>query len=109
MRQFPSAFEYNESALITIADEAYTCRFGTFLDNNEKERWERKRNQGEFVSYKIFLFIVSLPLHIFKLIHGYSFFFFIFFYFLNFFLYNNNNKHSHKFFMDLYVRKSKMV
>ena len=56
MRQFPSAFEYNESALITIADEAYTCRFGTFLDNNEKERWERKRNQGEFVSYKIFLF-----------------------------------------------------
>ena len=47
MRQFPSAFEYNESALITIADEAYSCRFGTFLDNNEKERWERKRNQGE--------------------------------------------------------------
>ena len=44
MRQFPTAFEYNESVLITIADEAYSCRFGTFLDNNERERWERKRS-----------------------------------------------------------------
>eukprot|EP00946_MAST-07B_sp_MAST-7B-sp1_P001115 g1115.t1 len=43
MRQFPTAFEYNENVLITIADEAYSCRFGTFLDNCERERMERNR------------------------------------------------------------------
>ena len=43
MRQFPTAFEYNENVLIAIADEAYSCRFGTFLDNCERERIERGR------------------------------------------------------------------
>lgn len=43
MRQFPSAFEYTEDILITIIDEAYSCRFGTFLDNSERERVERER------------------------------------------------------------------
>jgi hypothetical protein len=43
MRQFPSAFEYNENVLIAIADEAYSCRFGTFMDNCERERVERER------------------------------------------------------------------
>ena len=43
MRQFPGAFEYNENVLIAIADEAYSCRFGTFLDNCERERVERER------------------------------------------------------------------
>eukprot|EP01125_Pyxidicula_operculata_P013798 TRINITY_DN4578_c0_g1_i5.p1 TRINITY_DN4578_c0_g1~~TRINITY_DN4578_c0_g1_i5.p1 ORF type:complete len:499 (-),score=53.95 TRINITY_DN4578_c0_g1_i5:120-1616(-) len=36
--QFPSAFEFNEEFLICIADAVYDCRFGTFLENTEKER-----------------------------------------------------------------------
>ncbi|ODM94150.1 Myotubularin-related protein 2 [Orchesella cincta] len=36
--QFPYAFEFNEYFLITILDHLYSCRFGTFLYNTEKER-----------------------------------------------------------------------
>jgi len=36
--QFPYAFEFNEYLLITILDHLYSCRFGTFLFNTEKER-----------------------------------------------------------------------
>lgn len=36
--QFPPAFEFNENFLITILDELYACRFGTFLYNTEKQR-----------------------------------------------------------------------
>uniref|UniRef100_A0A3Q3XK48 Uncharacterized protein n=1 Tax=Mola mola TaxID=94237 RepID=A0A3Q3XK48_MOLML len=37
-RQFPAAFEFNELFLITVLDQLYSCLFGTFLYNNEKER-----------------------------------------------------------------------
>uniref|UniRef100_A0A0N5AA77 phosphatidylinositol-3,5-bisphosphate 3-phosphatase n=1 Tax=Syphacia muris TaxID=451379 RepID=A0A0N5AA77_9BILA len=37
-RQFPYAFEFNCCFLITILDELYSCRFGTFLYNSEKQR-----------------------------------------------------------------------
>ncbi|XP_033103102.1 myotubularin-related protein 2-like isoform X2 [Anneissia japonica] len=37
-RQFPNAFEFNESFLITILDHLYSCLFGTFLFNCECER-----------------------------------------------------------------------
>uniref|UniRef100_A0AAY4A4E5 phosphatidylinositol-3,5-bisphosphate 3-phosphatase n=1 Tax=Denticeps clupeoides TaxID=299321 RepID=A0AAY4A4E5_9TELE len=37
-RQFPSAFEFNELFLITVLDHLYSCLFGTFLYNSEKER-----------------------------------------------------------------------
>ncbi|XP_026990157.1 myotubularin-related protein 1a isoform X3 [Tachysurus fulvidraco] len=42
MRQFPSAFEFNELFLITILDHLYSCLFGTFLYNNEQERMEKE-------------------------------------------------------------------
>ncbi|KAL1138901.1 hypothetical protein AAG570_008963 [Ranatra chinensis] len=38
MQMFPNAFEFNEFFLITILDHLYSCRFGTFLFNTEKER-----------------------------------------------------------------------
>uniref|UniRef100_A0A183HLL3 Phosphatidylinositol-3-phosphatase n=1 Tax=Onchocerca flexuosa TaxID=387005 RepID=A0A183HLL3_9BILA len=38
MNQFPYAFEFNSSFLITVLDELYSCRFGTFLYNSEKQR-----------------------------------------------------------------------
>jgi hypothetical protein len=31
MQQFPLSFEFNERFLITILDEHYNCKFGTFL------------------------------------------------------------------------------
>ncbi|XP_073983033.1 phosphatidylinositol-3-phosphate phosphatase isoform X2 [Rhodnius prolixus] len=37
-QQFPNAFEFNDYFLITIIDHLYSCRFGTFLFNTEKER-----------------------------------------------------------------------
>lgn len=37
-RQFPTAFEFNEFLLITIADHVYSCLFGTFLCNTEQQR-----------------------------------------------------------------------
>jgi myotubularin-related protein 1/2 len=36
--EFPSAFEFNIELLKTLLDEVYSCRFGTFLFNNERER-----------------------------------------------------------------------
>lgn len=38
MKQYPHAFEFNEHFLITILDHLYSCRFGTFLCNTERER-----------------------------------------------------------------------
>ncbi|CAI5728388.1 unnamed protein product [Hyaloperonospora brassicae] len=40
--QFPSAFEFNERYLILILDHLYSCRFGTFLYNSERERLEQE-------------------------------------------------------------------
>eukprot|EP01103_Thecamoeba_quadrilineata_P007129 TRINITY_DN1690_c0_g1_i3.p1 TRINITY_DN1690_c0_g1~~TRINITY_DN1690_c0_g1_i3.p1 ORF type:complete len:689 (-),score=109.67 TRINITY_DN1690_c0_g1_i3:128-2194(-) len=38
--QFPSAFEFNERFLLSIVHHLYSCQFGTFLCNSEKERVE---------------------------------------------------------------------
>lgn len=37
MQQFPHSFEFNERFLITIMDELYAARFGTFLFNSEMQ------------------------------------------------------------------------
>jgi hypothetical protein len=36
--QYPTYFEYSEELLLFIADEMYSCRFGTFLCDKLKER-----------------------------------------------------------------------
>lgn len=36
--QFPCAFEFNERYLILVLDNLYSCRFGTFLYDSERER-----------------------------------------------------------------------
>ena len=38
LNQFPTAFEFNESMLLDIVDNLWSCCFGTFLMNNERER-----------------------------------------------------------------------
>lgn len=40
MNQFPTAFEFNEEFLLVLHDHAYSCQYGTFLGNNERERYQ---------------------------------------------------------------------
>uniref|UniRef100_A0A2M4AHL3 phosphatidylinositol-3,5-bisphosphate 3-phosphatase n=1 Tax=Anopheles triannulatus TaxID=58253 RepID=A0A2M4AHL3_9DIPT len=40
-KQFPHALEFNEYFLITVLDHLYSCRFGTFLYNTERERVQK--------------------------------------------------------------------
>ncbi|XP_010994010.1 myotubularin-related protein 7 isoform X1 [Camelus dromedarius] len=42
MEQFPCAFEFNERFLIHIQNHIYSCQFGNFLCNSQKERQELK-------------------------------------------------------------------
>ncbi|KAM4555843.1 myotubularin-related protein 7a [Odontesthes bonariensis] len=41
MEQFPCAFEYNERFLITIHSHIYSCQFGNFIGNSQRERIEK--------------------------------------------------------------------
>ncbi|XP_050307744.1 myotubularin-related protein 6 [Anthonomus grandis grandis] len=38
MQQFPCSFQFNETFLITIHDHIYSCQYGTFIGNCEKDR-----------------------------------------------------------------------
>lgn len=38
LMQFPCAFEFNERYLMIVLDHLYSCRFGTFLYDSERER-----------------------------------------------------------------------
>eukprot|EP00088_Acartia_fossae_P024833 TRINITY_DN2569_c0_g1_i17.p1 TRINITY_DN2569_c0_g1~~TRINITY_DN2569_c0_g1_i17.p1 ORF type:complete len:617 (-),score=109.11 TRINITY_DN2569_c0_g1_i17:222-2072(-) len=40
LRQFPAAFQFNEKYLVDIHDHVYSCQFGTFVGNCERERQE---------------------------------------------------------------------
>lgn len=40
--QYPTEFEFNEDFLIIIHDHIYSCQFGTFVGNCEKERVDLK-------------------------------------------------------------------
>lgn len=58
----PDAFEFNEYFLITIADHMYSCRFGTFLFDTERERTtqhvkEKTISLWTFVNFNRYLYI----------------------------------------------------
>ncbi|ELR20715.1 Myotubularinrelated protein, putative [Acanthamoeba castellanii str. Neff] len=38
LHQFPTCFEFNEEFLVTILDALYSCQYGTFLCDSEKDR-----------------------------------------------------------------------
>lgn len=40
MEQFPCAFQYNERSLITIHNHVYSCQYGNFIGNCQRERIE---------------------------------------------------------------------
>ncbi|OXB83870.1 UNVERIFIED_CONTAM: hypothetical protein H355_003082 [Colinus virginianus] len=48
MEQFPCAFEFNERFLIHIQHHIYSCQFGNFLCNSQKERRELKFWSGMY-------------------------------------------------------------
>ena len=37
IEQYPSAFEFTQDLLVFITNEVYSCKYGTFLFNNERE------------------------------------------------------------------------
>ena len=41
--QFPLSFEFNSHFLATVMDACYSCQYGTFLGNTDKERCELKK------------------------------------------------------------------
>ena len=49
--QFPCAFQFNEHYLLTILDHLFSCLFGTFLANCEKDRNSVKENTVSLWAY----------------------------------------------------------
>ena len=67
LTQFPTAFELNETLLQFLGDEIYTCRFGTFLFNSEKERQElraREKTRSAWSHVIANLRLFSNPLYV---------------------------------------------
>ncbi|KAH9494581.1 Myotubularin- protein 8 [Bulinus truncatus] len=48
MQQFPCAFQFNERFLLTIHDHAYSCQFGTFIGNCEKDRLDLRLSERTY-------------------------------------------------------------
>uniref|UniRef100_A0A9L0RQE0 Myotubularin related protein 6 n=1 Tax=Equus caballus TaxID=9796 RepID=A0A9L0RQE0_HORSE len=46
--QFPQAFEFNEAFLLQIHEHIYSCQFGNFLGNCQKEREELKLKEKTY-------------------------------------------------------------
>lgn len=44
--QFPCAFEYNERFLLHLHDQVYSCQYGNFLGNCQKERVDLRWVRG---------------------------------------------------------------
>ena len=60
--QFPHCFEFNEYFLTFILDHLYSCLFGTFLCNSDKERRQsgipnRTQSLWSFVNYRREMFL----------------------------------------------------
>ncbi|XP_077861833.1 phosphatidylinositol-3,5-bisphosphate 3-phosphatase MTMR6-like [Saccoglossus kowalevskii] len=47
-QQFPCAFQFNERFLLTLHDHVFSCQFGTFLGNCEKERLEHRLSEETY-------------------------------------------------------------
>lgn len=65
LSQFPHAFEFNETFLTFVLDHLYSCLFGTFLYNSDKERHQnevKKYTQSlwSFVNQKRDMFLNPL-------------------------------------------------
>lgn len=48
IQQFPSEFEFNEKFLLLLHDHVYSCQFGNFIGNNDKERQDLKVKESTY-------------------------------------------------------------
>jgi len=48
INQFPQAFQFNVKYLLTIHDHVYSCQYGTFIGNCQKERVELQLSEKTF-------------------------------------------------------------
>jgi len=48
MTQFPQAFQFNSKYLLTIHDHLYSCQYGTFIGNCQKDRAELRLSEKTF-------------------------------------------------------------
>ncbi|XP_025016172.1 myotubularin-related protein 6 isoform X2 [Tetranychus urticae] len=53
-QQFPFEFEFNEKFLQTLHDHVYSCQFGTFIGNCDKERSEWMLKENTFSLWALF-------------------------------------------------------
>uniref|UniRef100_A0AAQ6IC30 phosphatidylinositol-3,5-bisphosphate 3-phosphatase n=1 Tax=Anabas testudineus TaxID=64144 RepID=A0AAQ6IC30_ANATE len=54
---FPTAFEFNERLLLTMLDQLYSCRFGTFLYNCESEVRSKTVSLWSLVNSKMDMYL----------------------------------------------------
>jgi len=55
-RQCPTEFEFNEDFLVVLHDHIYSCQFGTFIGNCERERNELRVNE---LTYSLWAYLDS--------------------------------------------------
>lgn len=53
-QQFPFDFEFNEKFLQTLHDHVYSCQFGTFIGNCDKERFDWMLKENTFSLWALF-------------------------------------------------------
>jgi len=54
LKQFPTAFEFNEHFLVKLALHTYSCLYGTFLCNTAKERQDNRVKQSTSPVWALF-------------------------------------------------------
>ncbi|KAK1163038.1 myotubularin-related protein 8-like [Acipenser oxyrinchus oxyrinchus] len=56
MEQFPCAFQFNERFLLEVHDHVYSCQFGNFIGNCQKEREDLKLHER---TYSVWPFLLE--------------------------------------------------
>ena len=60
LQQFPSAFQFNERYLLTLHDHVYSCQYGTFIGNCEKDRIDLRYSRKSRVYPRYLVLTASL-------------------------------------------------
>ena len=64
-QMFPQAFQFNEKYLVTILEHTYSCQYGTFVGNCEKQRGELKIREKTYSLWGYLVF--CLPFNFFRM------------------------------------------
>jgi len=44
LQQFPTSFQFNSKLLLFLAHHVYTCKFGTFIFDNERSKYKANKD-----------------------------------------------------------------